>query len=275
MRMTRGAVDAATEYGATSSVGLSIFMFSSFRVEKGGHPLSGLNGRAKHLLKLLAAKYRSSIPRDMLIEALWPESDPDTGGISLKVAAHNLRSALEPDRQNGHPGRWIIARNKSYLLNSDAGLWIDVEEFVHQWERGKRHEDNGELQEARAAYERAERLNTGDYLEEDVYEDWTVLRREELKDIYLELLTRLAGICFNERAYAEAVRYCHKIVLADPCREDAYRMLMRSHAALNQFARAGAWYAVCRTQLLREVDTQPSNETTTAFENLFSRVPSG
>jgi Bacterial transcriptional activator domain len=58
-------------------------------------------------------------------------------------------------------------------------------------------------------------------------------------------------------------------VLADSCREDAYRLLIQSHAALNQIARAGAWYAVCRATLRREVSAVPSNETVGLFESLF------
>ena len=50
------------------------------------------------------------------------------------------------------------------------------------------------------------------------------------------------------------MHHADKIVLADPCREDAYRMLMSSHAALNQYARAGAWYAVC-VRHIHDIDT--------------------
>jgi DNA-binding SARP family transcriptional activator len=220
-------------------------------------------------LKVLAANRRRSVPKEALIEMLWPGADPATGSNSLKVAAHNLRSSLEPDRRNGNPGTWIMATNGSYSLRQTADLWIDVEQFERYRAGAQTLESSGAVAEAREAYKEAEALYGGDYLEEDLYEDWTIIRREELKDVYLAVLGKLAHLSFAEHAYEDAVKYCHKILLADPCREDAYQLLMRAHAGLNQMARAGAWYAVCRTMLMREMGAEPSGGTRDTFERLF------
>lgn len=250
---------------------LSIHMFGPFRVAIGDVFVSDrLTAKAGALLKIIAAHRRRAIPRDALIERLWPEADPGSGSISLKVAAYTLRRALDSNKEHARPGAWVVASCGSYQLNPSANIWIDVEAFEERQARGRALEARGAWREVQTEYQRAENLYVGDYLEEDLYEEWTIIRREELRDMYLALLWKLGNLTYQQKAYEEAIRYCHKIVLADPCREDAYQMLMRSHVALNQFSRAGAWYAVCRQMLKREVDAKPSDETIRLFESLFS-----
>jgi DNA-binding SARP family transcriptional activator len=265
--------EGKTREKSVSYGSLSLQLFSSFEVSRDGVAFNGrVGGKARQLLKILAANNGRSIPRDELIETLWPESDPTTGANSLKVTAHNLRSALEPDRPIGLPGTFVIAQDRTYRLDPDADIWIDVDAFQRHAHQGHALDARGETGPAKHYYEQAEALYAGDYLEDDVYEDWTIVRREQLKDLYLEILGRLALMSFRGEAHHAAIRYCHKIVTADPCREDAYQMLMQSHGALNQPARAGAWYAVCRTKLMREVGSGPSEETVLAVEKLFHQV---
>src|SRR5512141_2072027 len=96
--------------GAESPGSLRIHMLSTFRVMVNDVELNGrLNGKARTLLKILAAQ-RRVLPRDALMEMVWPETDPTTGPISLKVAAHNLRTALEPTKPSGTPSTWIVFR---------------------------------------------------------------------------------------------------------------------------------------------------------------------
>lgn len=249
-------------------------MFSSFRVVLNGDDASSrLGGKAKALLKTLLTRPGRMIPRDALMEMLWPEKDPAAGYVSLKVTAHKLRNALEPSKRNGDQGSWIVAQDGTYRLHPAADIWVDVEAFEAHWQSGKAYEVRGDLRKAREEYQKAEALYAGDYLEEDLYEDWAIVRREELRDVYLEIVGKLAYLSMKEHAFADAIRYCHKIVSADPCREDAYRMLMQCHARLNQLARAGAWYAVCRTMLKREMEADPNSQTVSVFEDLFSKVP--
>src|SRR6266542_1376311 len=172
---------------------LSLYLLSSFRILRNGQAVNGrLGGKARQLLKILAANHHKCLPKDFLIELLWPEGNPAAGAISLKVAAHSLRSALEPNKERRHPGNWIIVEDGTYRLNPNGIIWIDSEAFREHYERGRALQAQSLSAEAQREFEKAEALYTGDYLEEDIYEDWTVLRREELRDLYLDLLGRLA-----------------------------------------------------------------------------------
>lgn len=250
--------------------GLAICLFSAFRVFRAGSRVdSGLGAKSRSLIKILAANPTKCLPKDALMELIWPQNAPSAAATSLKVAAHKLRQALRSDQDARASSEWIVADKGSYRLNTDAAVWIDVEAFLSHYRRARALLAAGANPAARLEFEKAEYLYIGDYLEEDIYEDWTVLRREELRDLYLDTLHRLATLCMEARLHEDVIRYCHKIVLADPCREDAYQMLMQSHGALNQFARAGSWYAVCRATLYREIGSRPSMETIRTFEELF------
>lgn len=250
--------------------GLAIYMLSSFRIAVHGRALNRpLGAKGKPLLKVLAAHWPRFLPREMLIESLWPGVGPSAGNTSLKVAAHSVRSVLEPDKQAGSGGAWIRFQNGTYGLDPSANVWIDAHSFQQHARQARRYEASGEFAAARREYEAADALYAGDFLEEDIYAEWTILRREELRDTYLNVVTRLAEFARARGDYPAAIAYCHRIVEMDPCREDAYRTLMQSHASMNQLARAGAWYAVCRSFLNREMAVDPSPETTQAFENLF------
>jgi len=248
---------------------LSVQLFGSLRVLRNGQSIDGrLGGKARHLLKILAVNRSRRLPKELLMEMIWPERDPRAGAISLKVATHTLRTALDPTDRS--PGRWIVVENGTYRLNPDADIWIDTEDFLAHYKHGRSSLATGSRTAARIEFEKAEELYDGDYLEEDMYEDWTVVRREALRDLYLDLIAKLATLSMEEGAYRDAIRYCHKILLADSCREDAYKMLIQSHGALNQIARAGSWYAVCRSTLQREIGGSPSPEILSAFEALFA-----
>ncbi len=259
-----------TQHNGHRADGLVLFMFSTFRVVVNGTPLNvRLGAKALPLLKILAAHRGRGLTRDALMEMLWPGTDPTAGAVSLKVAAHNLRSLLEPSKEYRTQGQWILFDNGTYTLNPDAPIWIDVECMEQHWRRGLADQASGELDAARCEFDAAERLYIGDYLEEDIYENWTIVRRERLRDVYLEVVGKLLEFAVRDGDHPAAIRYCHKIVDADPCREDAYRVLMQSHASLKQRARAGAWYAVCRTMLKTEMAVDPSPETVAVFESLF------
>lgn len=250
--------------------GLTICLFSAFRVFRSGIRVDDtLGSKSRSLMKVLAANPAKCLPKDALMEFVWPQHSPSSAATSLKVAAHKLRQALGSTKGTRGSSEWIVAEKGSYRLNRSAAVWIDVEAFFYHHRLARGLLAAGANEAARLEFEKAEQLYTGDYLEEDIYDDWTVIRREELRDLYLEILRKLATLCMAERRHEDVIRYCHKIVLADPCREDAYQMLMRSHGALNQVARAGSWYAVCRATLFREIGTSPNMETVRTFEELF------
>ena len=63
----------------------------------------------------------------------------------------------------------------------------------------------------------------------------------------------------------------HRLLLADPCREDAHRAVMRCYARLGQRAQAMKQYLLCRDILRREFQAEPEQAT----DDLFARLRLG
>lgn len=142
-------------------------------------------------------------------------------------------------------------------------MWIDAEEFEALWREGLRCERDGRSSQAARSYEQAEMLYQGAYLGDDLYEEWTLLRRESLRDAYLHLLGKLAGWCIEEGHYENCISRCHKVLVEDPYREDAYRLLMRCYVTIGEKASALHWYQIYAANFRKGLDVEPSVQTVT------------
>lgn len=266
----KGRIAEATADEPSRS-GLRIRCFGCFEVTCGGRPvLDWRRNKARVLLKYLVDR-RHPIPRDVLLDLLWPEAELGPACNNLRVTLHALRQALGPaDETTDGSREYVIFDGGNVQLNPRIPRWIDVEEFARHFAAGFRKERQNRADEAVDHYERCEELYRADYLVEDLYEDWTLARREELKDQYLLVVTRLADHCLATGDWHGSIVRCHRILQKDSCREDAYQRLMLSYARLHQPSQARHWYDVCGRTLRKELDTGPSEATVQLYQQIIS-----
>jgi two-component SAPR family response regulator len=217
------------------------------------------SGKARALFEYLIAHRGRPVPREALIQALWPNPDALAAGTSLKVAVHGLRQVLSELQVEGALPLAVIARDSSYELKA-PDVWVDVEAFEHLCRVAGRLWIAGRQSEAVACYKQASELYRGDFLQ-DRWDDWVVFRREGLKDQYLLLLNRLATAALQERDYDQCIDYARQMLDEDNCREDTYRMLMVCHARLGQPGRVRRWYELCGRTLRSILEVEPDAET--------------
>lgn len=220
------------------------------------------SSRARALFQYLVTHRGRPIPRDTLIQALWPDPDAIAAGSSLKVAVHVLRQVLHQANRET-TCLTILAHDCGYQLTTPY-LWIDVEEFERCYTLGRTFEAQGHASHALALYRRAAELYRGDFLEE-LTDDWPMFRREALKDQYLFVLSCLAKAAVESGDYQSGVVWCQQLLARDRCREDAYRLLMICHARLGQRSRVRRWYELCLQTLRAELDCGPEPETERVF----------
>src|SRR2546421_473727 len=169
---------------------LEIHLLGPFRIFVDGRAIEGrqfARRKPKQLIKLLALQPHHQLHREQAMEYLWPDSEPESAANNLHKAIHMARHALEPSLKSVADSHFILTQEQQVMLRAPGTLWIDVDEFE------KRVADtNGsndlEAQEVTLA------LYEGDLLAEDLYEDWAAARREQLRNAYQELLTRLARL---------------------------------------------------------------------------------
>jgi len=249
---------------------LDVRCFERLEVYSGGKKLDyWQSANAKSLFKFFITRLREPILKELLIEYLWPECNLKASSNNLKVAIHGLRKILNRFLQQNDNFSSIVFKYGCYELNPEIEVRTDIEQFERHWAAGKRLEKEGHFAAAIKEFEMAEVLYKGDYLEDELYDDRTLIRRETLKDIYLIIIGKLADYSLDMREYEDGIVYCQKIIAKDNYREDAYRRLMRCYSRLGSRNRAIHWYEICCRAIRAGLDTTPDHETVELYQRLL------
>lgn len=219
--------------------------------------------KAKALLKLLALQHRRSLHREQVIDALWPEMEPKAAANNLHKSLHVLRTALEA-RGISMP----MITLKGDLLALSPEIWIDVDEFRTHVQRARtgRHDV--------ALWGQALDLYGGDLLPEDIYEDWTVAPREQLRGLHNELLMEVSVLHEARGRTDLAIERLHQLLHLDPIHEGAHRSLMRLYSKGGSRHRALQQYHDCRAVLSKELGVEPSEATEALYQEILDgRIP--
>jgi DNA-binding SARP family transcriptional activator len=254
-----------TKTGAMAT--LRIFALGPFRILRDGQPIPASAWRSQQsrtVLKVLLARRGRVVPADQLLEILWPDDDPETARGRLHVRVSQLRRALDPDGSSSV----VLTVEGGYVFDTEASCWIDVDEFETLARSGHRCQADGALAEAITSYEAARALYQGDFLEEDLYEDWAFAERERLRAGFLTMLTELAEAYAQQGRYRRAIDSCQEVLAADSCRESVYVRLMLYHYYAGERPRALSTYERCRRVLADELDVEPLPATVALAERI-------
>lgn len=246
---------------------LQVFSFGHFGLVAEG---SGLNvekwkrKQAITLLKYLITYRGHAVPRERLMECLWPEVDEHHGRDRLKVTLYYLRNQL---RKAGIQSEIVETVNHAYLLRGDK-IWLDADVFELSISEGMILLDKGLWQQAVSSFEQAKIMYRGDYLEEEVYEDWCAEERERLAELYLNMLEKLAQCYAQQKCFSKAVKICRSALANEPCREYFHRALMCYLSQSGQRDQAIAHYKICQQVLLQELGVEPMKETQQTYRQI-------
>ena len=252
---------------ALTTTPVAVHMLGAFRLTIGDLTVKLPASRGLSLLKYLLLHHRQSVSRDVLIDVFWPDAEPETARNSLNVAVHSLRKAL----RNIIFLPVITFQDGAYGLEPNLQVWLDVEEFERCVKAGQRLEARDQLSAAVTEHETAISLYQGDFLEQNLYDEWTVLERERLRIAYLDTLDRLSQIYFRQERYAACITVCQLILSRDRCREDAHYLLMRCFSRQGQYHLALRQYQICVESLRVELDVEPAPETKQLCERIRRR----
>jgi DNA-binding SARP family transcriptional activator len=248
---------------------LQVRFFGHFEMLCDGETMAlGRNGKALTILKYLLANRSRPVSQDHLMGWLWPESNLKKARWSLNSAIHGLRKLLS-GCSTSVSTNYVLLEDGYYRLSPSVRVTTDVDDFDSHHERGRRLEKDRRMREAAIEYERAVELYRGDYLIEDLYEDWTMVERERLANACIDLLDRLAIHYMEVGQHQESIRACYRVLEKDRCHEDSYRLLMECYARLGLRARALHQYRMCEQILEQEYGTSPSPETRSHYTRLL------
>jgi DNA-binding SARP family transcriptional activator len=198
--------------------------------------------RAADVVKLLALAPDHRIHRLQVMEALWPESEPEASGTNLRKALHFARLALADERA-------IANEHGVLVLAPEARVVTDFERFEAA---SKRALETGDAATCRDAAD----LYRGDLLPNDLYESWTVEPRARARRRYLDVL----------RAGALWARLSEE----DPTDEQATREVMRIHLEAGERREAIRRFERLREVLRDQLGVGPDPETVALYERVLA-----
>jgi DNA-binding SARP family transcriptional activator len=260
--------DSLAATGSTAITDLSVHLLGPLRVTLVDRPVeSWPSGRGRAIFKYLLAHRGQPTSRDVLMDLFWPDAAPEAARNNLNVAVHGLRQALKAASDMPI----VLFQDGAYRLNPELTIWVDVEAFERHVAAGRQLEAAGQLAAATAEYEVATGLYQGDFLADDLYEEWSALARERLRVAYLDTLDRLAQLYFSQGQYAACAALCQRTLSYDNCREDAHCRLMRCYSRQGQQHLALRQYQACVEALRAELDVEPAPTTIELYERIRRR----
>ncbi|MEZ4717309.1 MAG: BTAD domain-containing putative transcriptional regulator [Caldilineaceae bacterium] len=219
------------------------------------------------LLAYLALTPQITYSRTTLVSLFWPDYPRENAQGNLRTTLRRLRAQLAAiDAQL--PDQCIEA-TRHHIRGNATALAVDavtMERLIR--EAGAHRHDAlarcdacmAKLAEAADLY-RGELLAGLDLPDAHPFEEWLLLRREELRFQALVVLQQLVHAHTARHDFATAHDLAMRLVALDPLREESHRHVMFLRARQNLTAEALDHYTVVRTLLADELGVEPAPET--------------
>jgi DNA-binding SARP family transcriptional activator len=243
---------AAVAVEAAPASALRVGLLGPFRVEVGGqHIGSWRTAKVRDLMAYLVLAGDRPVSRDQIIEALWPDTDPEGGQSLLHTTLYYLRRTLKPTGDEP-----ITFAGGAYRLERTR-CEVDFERF-------QALAAGGGVDGWRAAAD----LYRGELLEGFDY-PWCEAPRARARMLYLEVLRSLAAHLRRGPNPSEAIDWLQRLVQADPLAEDGHLALMECYAAAGNRSAALQQYRTLQNLLDEELGLEPGPEAQAAYRRLL------
>jgi DNA-binding SARP family transcriptional activator len=240
-------------------------LFGELEVRVDGRRVDRWSGlRGSGVLRLLLTRPQHACTRDELLATFWPDVEPAVARNRLQVAVSAVRKAF----LDVTPVPVVEYAEGSYRINPALRVEVDVERFETGLAAARRADRSGDTAAALAAYAEATAWFRGDFAADAPYEPWTLLPRESLRMSHLDALDRMGALQVAEGAFEDGIATARRMLEADPCREDAHRLLMRCEARLGRPYQALRQYEFCCRVLRSTLDVAPAAATTRLYDEI-------
>ncbi len=236
---------------------IDVYTLGRFSLVKSGKPLL-FSRKAKkkpiHLFKAIIAFGGRGVPKEMVADALWPDSEGDRSSRALATTLHRLRKLLDiPEAIQLDQGCLSINRDLCGIDTWKFERLCGTSEKM--WSR-----DNS-LQAAIQLSHEAIDMYKGSFLAEDTHEAWTVVQREKIRSKYMRCVGKLGYYYEKQSDYESAVECYQKSIEVNGVDEEPYRRLMACYNRMGRKAEALSVYHQCRSILTSVHGMNPSKDT--------------
>ena len=207
--------------------------------------------RARQLLKCLLSQPHHRLLKARAVELFWPDTTPEAADSSLRSLVFGVRQVIDRDGT----GRRLISDGASLALQPGPDVWIDTDDFEDALARARAAVDPiPHLEHAVALY-------GGEFLPDDVFEDWSVDRRDALRHCWTQAKFQLGELYARRGETERALTHLHDLVLADRTNERAAQRLMGLYLQLNRPSDVLRVGQELTRALSSELGVEPGDET--------------
>ncbi|WP_069804318.1 DUF6788 family protein [Thermogemmatispora onikobensis] len=222
--------------------------------------------RPRQLFALLLLSPGRKLGREQIMEALWPNLDPETAAARLDRTVHSLRRILEPSLPRASTSHLLRTEHEGLILADQHEIWVDSDAF--ELLLAQAHEEQRMASEREHLLEEAVALYANDLLPEMSDVPWVVTRRDMLRRHWMGALLELADLRLAREAYAAVIEPMDRLLAADDTNEAAVQRLIIALTARGRRAEAMRVYHRLVEALRRAHDIEPLAETRRLYEEV-------
>ena len=220
-------------------------------LEIGSRTVAGTSIRRKVLamLSFLITKPDMSATRDQVLEALWPELDPEVAVNSLNQTIYFLRRVFEENYSDDlSPG---------YVHHDSDVVWLDPELVSSRSIKCRQLIRDLPTRPSPDDVDRLTMLYRGRFALDFEYEEWATAHRDNLHATYLEIVERSVLDDFTTGHYDRAISVARRALEVDASAEQIEVCLLRLYRVTGAHSAAAEQYAHYVTVMRDELGLEP------------------
>jgi DNA-binding SARP family transcriptional activator len=208
--------------------------------------------------------------REQIVDALWPDLDPDAAQRNLRVTLTYLQRVLEPDRRKGEAPFFLRQSGSTLTLAGAPHLAVDLYEFESLVERADDADRRGIPSVALELLEQAVDRWRGGCLGEVAYEEWAQSRVTDVTARFVRAAVRAGELNLATGHTDAARRHARRALAADRWSEPGHRVLIAAAIADGDRGLAVRALDECEKSLA-ELGVEPGPETLMLRRRLYAR----
>ena len=212
-------------------------------------PGTDIRKKVLSLLAYLLTRPQYTATRDQVIEALWPDMEPDQGANSLNQTSYFLRQVFEPKTDDDSTAGYLNCRGDLIWLDQD--LVTSRSSNCLKLVAATRRDDSPEL------VTRLAEAYSGRFAADFTYDDWACAFRETLHARYLDRVERSINLDTRIGAFDRAITVAQLALAADPDADQIELCLLRLYRLIGAHAAAAEQYAHYASVIREQLGLEP------------------
>jgi DNA-binding SARP family transcriptional activator len=201
------------------------------------------------LLVYLLSRPQFTATREQVIDALWPDMEPEAGANSLNQTAYFLRQTFEPKADEDTTAGYLNCRAELIWLDRDLvqSRSAECQALLAAARRDPSPEIVGKLSES----------YKGRFAVDFIYEDWASGFRDTLHASYLDRIERSVDVDTKAGFFDRGIGIAQAALAVDPDAEQIELQLLRLYRRTGAHAAAAEQYAHYAAVMREQLGLEP------------------